>query len=154
LSAKDFDEAFGGKPSARITVGEQAPPSKEAKAGSGIYKPYGYLPAGNIGETCEVQRWLDATEVAEGTEFQYRFLMRVGFVGEEHLRLYLTDCMIVIEGQQLRELRKLLARRQVTFIQQYSRRVWPQEPPKGEPMVTRVEIMRPDQEVTAAKSRN
>jgi hypothetical protein len=80
--------------------------------------------------------------------------MRVGFVGEEHLRLYLTDCIIVIEGKQLRELRKLLARRQVTYIQQYSPRVWPKEPPKGETIVTRIEVLRPDQEASASKSRN
>ncbi len=151
MSAKDFDEAFGSAPSARIKVGE---PPKEDTAGSGIYRPYGYVPSGNVGDTCEVQRWLDASEVAEGVEFQYRFLMRVGFIGEEHLRLYLTDCIIVIEGKQLRELRKLLARRQVTFIQQYSRRVWRQEPPKGEPIITRIEIMRPDQDLSVAKSRN
>jgi hypothetical protein len=41
----------------------------------------------------------------------------------------------------------------VTFIQQYSRRVWPQEPPKGEPVVTHIEIMRPDQDASVAKSR-
>jgi hypothetical protein len=151
LSAKDFDEAFGGAPSARIAVGEK---TKEAKAGSGTYKPYGFLPSGNIGETCEVQRWLDASEVPEGVEFQYRFLMRTGFTGEEHLRLYLPDCIIVIEGRHLRELRKLLARRQVTFIQQYSRRVWPQEPPKGEPVVTRIEVVHPGQEGSIAKGRN
>jgi len=154
LTAKDFDEAFGGAPSSRIKVGEQGPRSGEAKTEPGVYKAFGFLPSGNIGETCEVQRWLDASDIADGVEFQYRFLMRVGFVGEEHLRLYLTDCIIVIEGKHLRELRKMLARRQVTFIQQYSRRVWPKEPPKGETIVTRIEVLRPDQEAAAVKGRN
>jgi hypothetical protein len=154
LSAKDFDEAFGGSPSTRITIGEPAARPKDQTTEPNVYRPYGFLPSGNIGDTCEVQRWLDASEIAEGIEFQYRFLMRVGFVGEEHLRLYLTDCIVVIEGKHLRELRKLLARRQVTFIQQYSRRVWPQEPGESEPIVTRVEIVRPEDDAKAAKSRN
>ena len=51
--------------------------------------------------------------------------MQVGYVGEEQLKLFLPDCIVVIEGQHLRDLRKKLARHQCTFIQQYSPCIWP-----------------------------
>lgn len=137
-------EAFGGraepKPAASVPTGDP----KEGTAGSGPYKPYGFLPTAHIGESCDVQRWLDSTEIAEGIEFQYRFLMQIGYVGEEQIRLFLPDCIVVIEGKRLRDLRKKLARRQVTFIQQFNPRVWPGSPPANEPLIERIEVVRPE----------
>ena len=147
MTANDFDRAFGTK--ARPTsfaqrVGKpEAAPSAEASVGSKAYKPYGFLPAGTINETCEIVRWIEGTEVSEGIEFQYRFLMQVGFVGEEQLRLFLPDCIVIIEGERLGDLRKKLARRQCHFVQQYSSKVWPNGKPKGEPVIERIEIVRP-----------
>ncbi len=147
----DYDDIFG--PGAirtkfveRVARPEAAdePGPQEASVGSGPYKPYGFLPTGNVGECCDVQRWPPNSEVPEGIEFQYRFLMQIGYVGEEELRLFLPDCIVVIEGRHLRDLRKKLARRQVTFIQQYSARVWPDAPPASEPVIERVEVMRPE----------
>ncbi|ATQ43123.1 hypothetical protein [Caulobacter mirabilis] len=142
----DFDAMFGGRPRPTFAdrVGREqpaTPPPMESAVGAGPYKPYGFLPSG-VGEACDVQRWLDGTEVAEGIEFQYRFLMQIGYVGEEQIKLFLPDCIVVIEGRQLRDLRKRLARRQVTFIAQYNPRVWP-TPPAGEPIVMSIELMRP-----------
>ena len=54
----------------------------------------------------------------------------------------------------MRDLRKKLARRQVTFIQQYSARVWPQPPREGEPVVTAVDVMRPEDELRRAAQKN
>ena len=154
MSADDFDTAFGttprppsfaqrvGKADAHATNGE----AKETDVGTGAYKPYGFLPTGTINETCEVVRWIEGTEVPEGMDFQYRFLMQVGFVGEEQLRLFLPDCIVVIEGHHLRDLRRKLARRQATFIQQWSPRVWNARPAKGEPIVERIEVVRPTAE--------
>jgi hypothetical protein len=150
LSGDDFNKVFGTKPptfAERVGKAEPQPALGEPNgetAGSGAYKPYGFLPTGTINETCDVQRWLEKTEIAEGIEFQYRFLMQIGYVGEEQLRLFLPDCIVVIEGMYLRDLRKKLARRQVTFIQQYSSKVWPTPPPKGEPLVEKIEVVRPD----------
>lgn len=147
----EFDQIFGARPAPRPTFTDRiaraeglpdAPP-KESVAGTGPYKPYGYLPTGNVGEGCEVARWVDGTEVQEGIEFQYRFLMQIGFVGDEQLRLFLPDCIVVVEGRQLRDLRKKLARRMVTFIQQWNPRVWP-APPTGEPIIERIEVVRPE----------
>jgi len=161
LTGDDFNEVFGSKPkppSFAERVGKADPPAAaaaggdETKAGSGLYKPYGFLPTGNVGETCDVQRWLEKTEIAEGIEFQYRFLMQIGYVGEEQLKLFLPDCIVVIEGMYLRDLRKKLARRQVTFIQQYSAKVWPTPPPKGEPIIENIEVVRPDPVVTLGKN--
>jgi len=101
------------------------------------------LPSGKLGEACDVQRWLDGTETPEGIEFQYRFLMQVGYVGEEQVKLFLPDCIVVLEGQRLRELRKKLARRMVWFIQQYNPRIWP-APAKGECVIERIEVLRPE----------
>lgn len=150
MSGDDFNKVFGAKPPSfadRVGKTEAQPATAEPKgetAGSGPYKPYGFLPTANVGETCDVQRWLEKTEIAEGIEFQYRFLMQIGYVGEEQIRLFLPDCIVVIEGMYLRDLRKKLARRQVTFIQQYSAKVWPTPPPKGEPVIEKIEIVRPD----------
>jgi len=149
LSGDDFNKVFGAKPpSFAERVGKaDAPPAataepKETSVGSGAYKPYGFLPTGNVGETCDVQRWVDGTELAEGIEFQYRFLMQIGYVGEEQIKLFLPDCVVVIEGLYLRDLRKKLARRQVTYIQQYSPKVWPAPPPKGEPVIEKIQVIR------------
>lgn len=153
----DFDRVFGSRtpntPGFAQRLGRHAPDvhvapatghPKESLAGVGPYKPYGFMPTANIGETCDVQRWLDGTEIAEGIEFQYRFLMQIGYVGEEQIKLFLPDCIVVIEGHHLRELRKKLARRQVTFIQQFNSRVWPGQPPANEPLVERIEVVRPE----------
>lgn len=147
----DFDAIFGRRPKvqpsftdrlAREQPAAPAAPAQETHVGSGSYKAYGFLPAG-VGEGCDVQRWLDGTEVAEGIEFQYRFLMQVGYVGEEQLKLFLPDCIVLIEGRHLRDLRKKLARRMVTFVQQYNPRVWPL-PAAGEAVIERIEVVRPE----------
>jgi hypothetical protein len=152
LSGDDYQELFGGgrpveRPSFAARVGRAepaaAPPvgTPTEEAGSGAYKAFGFVPT-SVGECCDVQRWLDGTPIAEGIEFQYRFLIQVGYVGEEQIKLFLPDCIVVIEGRRLRELRRKLARRQVTFIQQYSPLVWP-APAPGEPIVTSIAVVRP-----------
>ncbi len=164
MSDDDFDRMFGSVPTPRPTQGgfadrlmgeaqskgylrsptNQTPDEpNEAAVGDGPYKPYGYMPAANLGETCDVRRWIDGTEAAEGIEFQYRFLMQIGYVGDEQIKLFLPDCIVVIEGHKLRDLRKKLARRQVTFIQQFSALVWPR-PDAGEPIIDAIAVMRPE----------
>ena len=153
MSDSDFDQVFG-KPTprpgfaARI-AGTDAPAingePKGETVGSGDYKPYGFLPTGTINETCEVVRWIEGTEIQEGIEFQYRFLMQVEFVGEEQLKLFLPDCIVVIDGKHLRDLRKKLTRRQVTFIQQYNARVWQGAKRQGEPIIEKIEVVRPSE---------
>lgn len=156
MSGDDFSKAFGSTPpppSFAQRVGKaDAAPDGEAAIGSGAYKPYGFLPTGTINETCEVVRWIEGTEIPEGIEFQYRFLMQVGFVGEEQLKLFLPECIVVIEGQYLRDLRKKLTRRQATFIQQYSTRVWPNARPRGEPIIEKIEVVRPEPPATFGKN--
>jgi hypothetical protein len=151
LTGSDFDNTAAavakhisfaerlGRGDAKAEPGE----AKDESAAGAAYKPYGYMPSGGITETCDVQRWLENSQIAEGIEFQYRFLMQIGYVGEEQLKLFLPDCIVVIEGSYLRDLRKKLARRQVTFIQQYSSRVWRDAPAKGEPIIEKIEVVRP-----------
>lgn len=136
---RTFTERVGGS-----DAPANAPTPKEEVAGAGPYKPYGFLPTGTINETCDVQRWLDGTEMPEGIEFQYRFLMQIGYVGEEQIKLFLPDCIVVIDGKNLRDLRKKLARRQVTFIQQFSTRVWPVSSEKGSPVIDKIAVLRPE----------
>lgn len=154
MSGDDFDQVFGRRPiqtppgfaerigrdpGSAIAANEPA----ETTVGSGPYKPYGFIPTGAGGESCEVVRWIDGTEVPEGLVIQYRFLMQIGFVGEEQLKLFLPECIVVIDGKRLRDLRKRLARRTITFIQQWNPRIWP-APPAGEPIIERIAVMRPE----------
>jgi hypothetical protein len=67
-------------------------------------------------------------------------------VGEELLKLFLPDCIVVIDGRNLRDLRKKIARRQCTFIQQYSVKMWAGVPEKGETIVEKIEFVRPHAE--------
>ena len=149
MSDNEADKVFGtsARPSFAARTGKEPPAARteqgETAAGSGPYKPYGFLPTSTVGETCDVQRWLEDTQIAEGIEFQYRFLMQIGYVGEEQIRLFLPECIVVIDGMYLRDLRKKLARRQVTFIQQFSSKVWPTMPPKGEPLIEKIQVIRP-----------
>lgn len=117
------------------------PASDEVLEGDGTYKAFGTLPAG-FGETCDVRRWVDGTQVPEGIEFQYRFLMQVGYVADEQLRLLLPESLILIEGEALTPLRRKLARRQVTFLQQHHPMVWPAVRP-GETVIRSIMITRP-----------
>jgi len=118
-------------------------PTARAEREAGAYRAFGFLPSG-IGESCDIQRWVDGTEIPVGLEVQYRFLLSIAYTGEEELKLYLPECIVVITGANLRELRKKLARRQCTFIMQYSPNVWPEAPSRGEPVIDAIEILRPD----------
>jgi hypothetical protein len=156
LTGNDFDRVFGGATAARPGFTERlgragipgADGSLPAESATDPrqYRAYGFLPTGNVGETCEVARWVDGTDIPEGIEFQYRFLLSVAYHGETELRLHLPEAIVVIGGRQLRELRKKLARRQVTFIQQWSERVWPGGPTSGEAVVESILILRPNSE--------
>ena len=150
MADDDFNKVFGAR---RPNFAEQfaprrgeprepAPPS--AAPASAEYRPYGTLPTSGLGESCEVTWWMDRTAIPEGIVFQYRFLMQVGFVGEEELRLFLPDCIVLIQGKRLKELRERLARRQVTFICEYNPRVWPTSPPPREPFIERIQVVRPE----------
>jgi len=144
LTASDFDKAFGSNGRSTSFANRVGKPevNGETSVGSGPYKAYGFIPAGTVNETCEIIRWVDGTEIPEGIDFQYRFLIQVGFIGDEQLKLFLPDCVVVIEGKNLHDLRKKLARRQVTFVQQYSAKVWPSQS-KMECKVERINIVRP-----------
>jgi hypothetical protein len=152
LSDNDFNRVFSTfAPTPRATfaerVGKTEPlpvPANDMALDTCTYKAFGFLPAGNIGETCDVQKWVDGTNEPEGIEFQYRFLLRLGYRGEEEIRLYLPDCIVVIEGRHLRELRKKLARRQVTFIQQYSKIIWPLPMPAIDALIQSISLVFPN----------
>lgn len=147
MSDKDFERAFNGTGrgthAERVGHANTAPLANGAARASGPvpYRAYGYLSTGGISETCDVQRWLDGTQIHEGTEFQYRFLLRVAYVGDEQIRLFLPDSIIVINGRRLRDLRQKLARRQVTFILQHSPKVWPGPVAPNEPFIQTISIL-------------
>jgi hypothetical protein len=146
LTANDFDKAFGSNGRSTTFANRTGKPEAngEVFVGAGPYKAYGFIPAGTVNETCEVIRWVDGTEIPEGIDFPYRLLLQIAFVGEEQLKLFLPDCIVVIEGRNLRDLRRKIARRQATFIWQYSARVWPSRPPSCETLIDRIQIVRPN----------
>jgi len=144
----EFDQIFGGTSGTRPFADRVARPQAVLPSADGpevgVYRPYGHLATGDICETCDVQRWLDGTDMPEGIEFLYRFLLRIEYVGSEEIKLFLPDCIVVLGGKNLRDLRKKLARRQVTFVQQYSARVWHSPPRQEDPIITSVGVVRPN----------
>lgn len=159
MSDEDFDSVFGcrteGRPnfSDRVARGDafggriDPRPAMAAEAAStvpepGVYKAFGFMPAGNLNQACEVRRWLDGTDVPEGTVFFYRLLMQIGFSGDDELRLMLPNMIIVLTGKGLDPVRRALVRQQATFIQQFSRIVWPDGAEGGEPIIDRIELVR------------
>jgi hypothetical protein len=144
LSGENHGAALGPRPESfaeRLNKVVLAETRDQTAVGSGLYKPYGYMPSG-VGESCDIQRWIEGTEKPTGVEVFYKFLIQLGYVGEEQIKLYFPDAIIILDGSNLLELRKKLARRQITFIQQWSSRVWPDLPPKGEPVIASIKIVR------------
>ena len=140
----DFDETFqrpGGGWANRVAEPRVAPPEGEQVVGTGPYKPYGYAPTDDL-ETCDIAWWLKG-QIPQGQEIQYRFLVRVAYIGDDVLQLMMTDCIITIEGRNLRDLRKRLTRRRVTFIQAFHPVVWPAEPVASEPFIGQITIQYP-----------
>ena len=152
MSDDEFNRLFGEQPKparaftqrigqeTRRPGGEQTDGVDSAK---GEYRAFGVHNVNTAAESCDVRRWMDGTDIAEGLEFSYRLMLSVRYVGEEELRLFLPDTIVLIEGVKLGPLRQKLARRQASFIQQYSPRIWPR-PHQGETVIERIEIIRPE----------
>lgn len=143
--SRSYDDVFN-RPNGGWTqrVGEPpATPPRDEPARStddGLYRPYGVTPTDDL-ETCDIAWWL-GNDTPQGQEVQYRFIVRIGYVGDDQINLMLTDAIISIEGRNLRELRKRLSRRKVTFVQAFNAKLWPQ-PGMGEPVIERIEILYP-----------
>lgn len=160
MSGDDFDNVFGRRDSSRPSFTQQVargeafggrvdprPPMAVEAASTtpvpGVYKAFGFMPAGNINLGCEVRRWMDATEIPEGIVFPYRLLMQIAFTGDDELRLMLPDTIVILTGRHLDPLRLALTRQQATYIQQYSKRVWPTAVASGDTIIERIEVVRP-----------
>ena len=159
MSDSDFDQVFGRRPEGRGFVervggsqpfgGRNDPVAAIAleaaseRPAPGVYKAFGFIPAGTINQSCEVRSWVDGTDVADGVVFFYRLLMQIGFTGTSELRLMLPDNIVVLTGCNLEPLRLALTRQLATYIQQSSKRVWAIPPDPGETVIERIEIIRP-----------
>jgi len=151
----EFDNLFQRpqQPSWAQRLGDASPsPSPEpplADTPDGSYKAWGFTPSDDQ-DGCDVRWWLTA-EVPQGLEFDYRFMQRIGWIGDEQLHVFLSDCLIAIEGRGLLELRKKLARKRVTFIQTYHPLIWP-KPPDSLPMISKVTVLDPSDREGATKA--
>jgi hypothetical protein len=160
MTDSDFDQVFGRRPEpkqsfvqrvgAPAAFGGRADPvaAMAVEAASqqptpGVYKAFGFMPSGQINQSCEVRGWMDGTDVPTGTHFYYRLLMQIGFTGTNELRLMLPDSIIVLTGADFDPLRQALSRQLVTYVQQFSKKVWTAPAPVGETMIERIEIIRP-----------
>lgn len=159
MSDSDFDQVFGRRPEQKSFVQRVgAPPAfggrsdpvaaMAVEAASeqptpGAYKAFGFMPSGQINQNCEVRSWVDGTDVPDGTVFYYRLLMQIGFTGTNELRLMLPDSIIVLTGSNFDPLRQALSRQLVTYVQQFSKKVWSAPAHSGETMIERIEIIRP-----------
>ncbi len=155
MSDDEFDQMFGQQPRQKFTerVGRVDPlgdgpraareiAAADAGAETGIYKAFGSPHIGAVTRGCEVRRWLDATEIAEGIVFPYRLVLRLDFTGEDDLQIVLPDAIVSFTGAFLLPLREGLMREQVSFIQQFSPRVWPAGRRPGETIITHIDIVR------------
>lgn len=158
MSDDAFDDVFGQRPERqsfqeRVIRGEafggrsaplpgMAAELADAPPVPGVYKAFGHVPVGNLNPSCEVRRWLDGTEIPEGTVFFYRLLMQIAFSGVDELRLVFPDMVVVLTGSRLDLLKHAVMRGQATFIQQWSGRVWNQPPAAGEAIVRAIEFVR------------
>ncbi len=149
--SNDFDDVFQNRGgwAQRVSEPRVQPEAVEQRPEPGAYRAFGYTPTDDL-ETCDIAWWLGG-DTPQGQEIQYRFLVRVGYFGDECLQLMLTDAMIVIEGKNLRELRKRLTRAKVTFIQAFNPRIWP-KPPEGEAIVEKVSLLYPGEARAPANS--
>ncbi|WP_426030921.1 hypothetical protein [Caulobacter sp. DWP3-1-3b2] len=160
MTDSDFDKVFGGRPdprpsfATRVTQGQafggrldpiagMAIEAASEKPELGVYKAFGFIPAGTVNQSCEVRTWVDGTDVPDGVVFFYRLLMQIAFTSTTELRLMLPDTIIVLTGQNLEPLRLALTRQHATYVQQHSRLVWPLQVPQGEILIERIEIVRP-----------
>lgn len=147
--SSDFDQLFnrpGGSWAQRMGESRPAPSpaATPTEAPDGSYKPWGFTPSDDQ-DGCDVRWWLTA-DIPQGLEFDYRFLQRVGWIGDDQLHICLSDCLIAIEGSGLLELRKKLMRRRVTFIQVFHPMIWP-TPQPGQPLVTKVDVLSPGEKL-------
>jgi hypothetical protein len=156
----DFDQVFGGRPQTRASFAErvgQAQPfggrndlvagmaleSASEQPVPGVYKAFGFIPAGQHNQSCEVRSWVIGTDVPDGVVFFYRLLMQIGYTGTSELKLMLPDSIIVLTGRNLEPLRQALTRQLATYIQQHSKRVWSAPVGLDETLIERIEIIRP-----------
>lgn len=160
MSDSDFDQVFGRRPEQKQSFVQRvgAPPvfggrsdpaaamaveSASEQPMPGVYKAFGFMPSGQINQNCEVRSWVDGTDVPDGTVFYYRLLMQIGFTGTNELRLMLPDSIIVLTGANFDPLRQALSRQLVTYVQQFSKKVWSACGGPGETLIQRIEIIRP-----------
>lgn len=160
MSDSEFDQVFGRKAEPRKSFAERvggplpfggrndpvaamAAEAASEQSQPGTYKAFGFIPAGTINQSCEVRSWVDGTDIPDGVIFYYRLLMGIRFTGTNELRLMLPDCIVVLTGQNLEPLRQALTRQLATYVQQFSKRVWPTSATQGETVIERIEIIRP-----------
>jgi hypothetical protein len=159
MSDRDFDQVFGRRPEPRTSFAERvgqgqafggrndpvaamALEAASEQAAPGIYKAFGFTPAATINQSCEVRSWVDGTDVPDGVVFFYRLLMQIAYTGTNELRLMLPDCIVVLTGQNLEPLRQQLTRQLVTYLQQFSSKVWSAAVAPGDTVIERIEIIR------------
>lgn len=140
----DYDSRFqrpeGGWAQRLSDPRASAPAEPLRSTEDGEYRAYGVTPTDDL-DTCDIAWWL-GNDTPQGQEVRYHYIVRIGWVGDEQINLMLTDAIITIEGQWLRDLRKRLSRRKVTFIQAYHSKHWP-KPALGQPLVERIGILYP-----------
>jgi hypothetical protein len=161
MTDSDFDQVFGRRPEPkqsfveRVTNGQPASGHPDPIAAMTIeaatkqlaeissYTAFGFVPSGQFNQSCEVRSWVDGTDVADGLVFFYRLLMQIGYTGTSELKLMLPDSILVLTGRNLEPLRQALMRQRATYIQRYSKRIWPCPVAADETLIERIEIIRP-----------
>lgn len=146
----------------RVTPGKNPDPPVEQAVGSTDYKAYGVMSVSST--DCDVRKWKELRlDMPEGIMFDYRLLTMVQYSAldldgvEMEVDLMFPDCIIRLIGRNLDELRQMIRRRRVSFIQEYSpmvHRTPVDRLPHGEPVITKVHVMQHADALRARHSAN
>ena len=137
-----LSELWGGPAVTTEATVAQSPPGDLQPASPGAADPGvgAYVPWGREHtETTDIE-----IRCANGEWEQVRdpYIVSVGGVRDETVTLKCASFVVIIEGRNLGELRKLIRARQVDFIEEFDRSRWPQ-PGVGAPVIERMQIVQP-----------
>jgi len=128
LSGDAWDKIVGGTPGTRI---EPTPP---ARPPGRTYEPWG-REFGDLDEGIRVR-----LKSGEGQFVKHAFIIGCTWLGERSFSILSTLGAMVIQGQHLSELERLVIARKIDFLQEFDAGKW-EMPAPGAPVIEKIELL-------------